>query len=259
MLEDCLIESRRSARPGKPFTLVVSVITHGSLVGALILIPLFQEHLLPHVAMFEPLPPPMVQTRVVDLVPKATPASSAAPTASTPTDLYTPVAIPKHIANIVDEPMANSAGFMPAGPGGVGNGPNIPGLSGLDLAPRVAAPPLPPPSPPPAPPKPPEPAPAPTVPLRRGGDVVKSNLVYQVQPVYPLLAQKTRTSGVVLLEAVILRDGTIDPARIRVITGNVLLNEAAIDAVKQWRYKPTLLNQEPVEILTTITINFSFN
>ena len=86
-----------------------------------------------------------------------------------------------------------------------------------------------------------------------------SNLVHQVQPVYPVLAQKTRTQGVVLLEAVIMRDGTIDPARIRVVTGNVLLNEAAIQAVKQWRYKPTLLSGEPVEIITTITINFTFN
>ena len=86
-----------------------------------------------------------------------------------------------------------------------------------------------------------------------------SNLVHQVQPVYPSLAQKTHTQGVVLLEAVITREGTIDPARIRVISGHVLLNDAAIDAVKQWRYKPTLLNKVPVEIVTTIAVNFTFN
>ena len=84
-------------------------------------------------------------------------------------------------------------------------------------------------------------------------------LVHQVQPEYPLLARKTGTQGVVILEAVITRDGMIDPARVRVISGNVLLNEAAINAVKQWRYTPTLLNKEPVEILTTITLRFSFN
>ena len=86
-----------------------------------------------------------------------------------------------------------------------------------------------------------------------------SNLLRQVTPVYPVLAVKSRTQGIVVLEAVITREGTIDPARIRVISGHVLLNQAAIDAVVQWRYRPTLLNREPVEVLTTISVNFSFN
>ena len=75
MLEDCLIESRSSVRRKNPLTLVVSVVTHGSLIAALILIPLFQEQLLPHIAMFEPLPPPMAPPRAVELVP--TPQQSA--------------------------------------------------------------------------------------------------------------------------------------------------------------------------------------
>jgi protein TonB len=63
---------------------------------------------------------------------------------------------------------------------------------------------------------------------------------------------------VVVLEAVIGRDGRIARENIRVITGHPLLQQAAIDAVSQWVYKPTELNGQPVEIVTTITVNFSF-
>ena len=259
MLEDCLIESRRSARKKNPVTLVASVITHGSIVAVLILIPLFQNQLLPQAAIFEPLRPPEARNVVVDLAPTPRPAT-AAQTAPVLRELYAPIAIPDRIADIVNQPIGDIAGALPADPGGPSNGLPIPGWLTSDLGPRQPAPPPPPPvAPPPAPPKLPEPTPAPTAPVRRGGDVVMSNLVHQVQPVYPPLAQKTRTEGVVLLEAVITRDGTIDPARIRVISGHVLLNEAAIEAVRQWRYKPTLLNKEPVEILTTITLRFTFN
>jgi protein TonB len=82
-------------------------------------------------------------------------------------------------------------------------------------------------------------------------------LLTQVKPVYPPLAKQARIQGVVLLEAVISKDGAID--NLRVISGHPLLTQAAIDAVKQWRYKPTLLNGEPVEVVTTITVNFAFS
>jgi periplasmic protein TonB len=259
MLEDCLIESRRSVQARNPFTLVVSVITHGSIVAALILIPLFQNQLLPHAAVFEPLRPPEVRIQLTGLAPIARSAKgSQTPPAFTA--LRAPIVIPDHIADVVDEP-TGIVGAPSRSAGGNANGSDFGGLSPLDFGPPAATPPPPPPvpTPPPAPPKVAEPAAAPTGPVRRGGDVVMSNLVHQVQPVYPPLAQKTRTEGVVLLEAVITREGTIDPSRIRVISGAVLLNEAAIEAVKQWRYRPTLLNKEPVEILTTITLRFTFN
>jgi protein TonB len=62
--------------------------------------------------------------------------------------------------------------------------------------------------------------------------------------------------GVVLLQATISKQGAIQD--LRVISGHQLLNEAAIEAVKQWRYKPQLLNGEPIEVITTITVNFTF-
>jgi protein TonB len=80
-------------------------------------------------------------------------------------------------------------------------------------------------------------------------------LIYQVQPAYPPLAKQTRTQGVVLLEAVIDRDGSIQS--LRVISGHPLLTGAAVEAVKQWRYRPTLLNGEPIEVITTVTVTFT--
>jgi protein TonB len=97
----------------------------------------------------------------------------------------------------------------------------------------------------------------PAGPVRRGGDVLKSNLVYQVTPVYPDLARRIRLTGDVHMEAVITKEGTID--KLRVLSGHPLLNAAAIEAVLQWRYRPTLLNGEPVEVITTISVSFRLN
>ena len=80
-------------------------------------------------------------------------------------------------------------------------------------------------------------------------------LIHQVKPEYPPLAKVTRTQGVVLLDAVIDKEGSIQS--LRVISGHPLLNQAALDAVKQWKYRPTLLNGEPVEVSTTITVTFT--
>jgi protein TonB len=89
-----------------------------------------------------------------------------------------------------------------------------------------------------------------------GGNVQSANLLTQVKPAYPPLAKQARIQGVVVLEAEISKEGSID--NLKVITGHPLLIQAAIDAVKQWRYKPTLLNGEPVAVVTTITVNFAF-
>ena len=86
-----------------------------------------------------------------------------------------------------------------------------------------------------------------------------SKLIYQVSPTYPPLARASRTQGTVSLEAVITREGTIDPQRLRVLAGHPLLTQAAVDAILKWRYQPTLLNGQPIEIVSTITVNFSFN
>jgi protein TonB len=82
----------------------------------------------------------------------------------------------------------------------------------------------------------------------------EGNVVHRVQPVYPPLARQARIQGVVQLRAIISKTGTIE--RLAVESGHPMLAGAAIDAVRQWRYRPYLLNDEPVEIETEITVNF---
>jgi protein TonB len=84
--------------------------------------------------------------------------------------------------------------------------------------------------------------------------VIAAKIVYQPKPEYPELAKLTRTEGAVELEAVIGKDGTIE--ELKVLRGHPLLVKAALDAVRQWRYQPTLLNGEPIEVVTEITVNF---
>jgi protein TonB len=90
-----------------------------------------------------------------------------------------------------------------------------------------------------------------------GGNVQAANLINQVRPVYPPLAKQARISGVVELSAIIGKDGRVQD--LKVVRGHPLLVQAALDAVKNWVYRPTLLNGEPVEVSTTIDVNFTLS
>jgi len=83
------------------------------------------------------------------------------------------------------------------------------------------------------------------------------NLINPVKPIYPPLAKMARQQGTVKFEAMISKEGTIE--ELKVVSGPPLLIQAATDAVKQWRYRPTVLNGEPVEVQTTIDVNFSLS
>jgi periplasmic protein TonB len=99
------------------------------------------------------------------------------------------------------------------------------------------------------------PPPVPVARQPRVSHMMEGNLIYRVQPVYPQLARQARVQGVVVLRAVISSDGRIE--NLQVISGHPLLVPAAIDAVRQWRYRPYLLNDQPVEVETQITVNFT--
>ena len=86
---------------------------------------------------------------------------------------------------------------------------------------------------------------------------MEGNLIYRVQPAYPPLARSARIQGTVQLRAIISRTGTIE--NLQVMSGHPMLVGAAIDAVRQWRYRPYLLNGEPVEVETQVTVNFSLS
>jgi len=99
-------------------------------------------------------------------------------------------------------------------------------------------------------------APKPTR-IRIGGSVAAAKLTHFIHPVYPPLARQTRISGTVRLHAVLSRDGKVQS--LEVVSGHPLLQQAALDAVRQWNYEPTLLNGEPVEVDTVIDIVFSLD
>lgn len=95
---------------------------------------------------------------------------------------------------------------------------------------------------------------APPLRIRQGGNVTVASLVHKVPPTYPEKAVAARLEGSVVLHVIIGTDGTI--MQVEPVSGDPALTEAALEAVKQWKYKPTLLNGSPVEVDTTITVDF---
>jgi len=125
-------------------------------------------------------------------------------------------------------------------PGAIGGGPGLnPVLNSFGTNPIVAPPPPPVSHPP------------------RISHMMEGNLIYRVQPAYPPLARAARIQGTVQLRAIISRTGTIE--NLQVISGHPMLVGAALDAVRQWRYRPYLLNGDPVEVETQVTVNFSLS
>ena len=92
-------------------------------------------------------------------------------------------------------------------------------------------------------------------PVRVGGPVPPPKRIKDVRPVYPAIAQSARAQGVVIIEAIIGPDGHVQDAK--VLRSIPLLDAAALEAVKQWEFTPTLLNGEPVPVIMTVTVNFT--
>ena len=94
-------------------------------------------------------------------------------------------------------------------------------------------------------------------PIRVGGGVSEANLIHRIQPVYPPLAKTTHVEGTVEFTATISKHGLIE--NLQLVRGHPLLVNAAREAILQWRYRPTLLNGEPVEVITDIVVKFTLN
>jgi len=82
-------------------------------------------------------------------------------------------------------------------------------------------------------------------------------MLRQIQPMYPQIAKTAHVQGTVILHAIISKDGTVQ--ELQYISGPALLMRSAMDAVRQWKYQPTLLNGEPVEVDTTISVVFTLS
>ena len=158
----------------------------------------------------------------------------------------------KEIAMIKEDdlPPPASAGVVGGVPGGVPGGTAAGVLGGIMGGVPTAAP-------PPPPPVKKEPEKPKLERIRVGGNVQAANLVRKVTPVYPPLAKQARVQGTVRFTAIIGRDGAIQ--NLQLVSGHPLLVPAATEAVKQWVYRPTMLNGEPVEVITQIDVNFTLS
>jgi protein TonB len=240
MFEDSLIESGGKLRTKRGATTLFSFVLEVVIIGVLILIPLIYTEALPkqQLMTFLVAPPPP---------PPPPPPPAAAPpvkvkkieTEIDDGQLRQPTKIPQKIKIIQEDetpPPSTGMGGVPGGiPGGVAGGVmgSIIGATTTTAVPTVKTPQR----------------------VRVSQGVSQGLLVHQVRPMYPQLARAARIQGQVVLQANIGKDGSIQ--NLRVVSGHPMLAPAAIDAVKQWKYKPYFLNGEPVEVDTQITVNFT--
>jgi protein TonB len=249
MFEQSLLDTK--GKTNKPWTIVVSFVIQCALISVAVLIPLIYYDALPKgqltsflVAPPPPPPPPpppaMAAPKIVKLIPRQFDAGK----------LMAPKVIPRQIAMIKEEelPPASSGGVVGGVYGGVPGGQAGGVLGGIIGSVASAAPP------------PPPPPPVHEVKITRvrvGGNVQSAMKIRGANPAYPPLAKQARIQGHVVFTAIIGRDGTIQ--NLQLISGHPLLVPAAQAAVSQWIYRPTLLNGEPVEVITQIDVNFTLS
>jgi protein TonB len=239
MFEDSLVESSSVLRRRNPWTTAMSFVVQGLIAAVLVMLPLVYTEALPWRQI----------TAIVNAPPPPPPSAPPAPNhlrtvqsrpATNDGVIRVPNTIPPRVAMVHDEETRGAENPAPdwAGvPGGTGSGvpnavinnlvQNVPAL------PKLAAPSK----------------------VRVSSGVAQGLLVHQVKPVYPQLAMQARIQGTVVLQAVIAKNGTVQD--LRVVSGHPMLVPAAMDAVKLWRYKPYLLNDQPVEVDTQINVNFT--
>lgn len=180
-----------------------------------------------------PPPPPPPAAKAVDAVEPAKPVSTHGPTFVAPAEI--PVGIqPETLSEEFDGEGGVAGGVEGGIPGGV--------LGGV-LGGMISE------APPPPPP------PAPKTPKRVGGDVQAPALIHRVEPEYPPVAVAAKVTGMVILEATVNEQGLVTD--VKVLRSIILLDQAAIKAVKQWRYQPLILNGAPVPFILVVTLSFS--
>jgi protein TonB len=242
-----LIYSAAKTGDWKRATLPVAYIFEVLIIGVMVLVPLIYTQALPKAQLMTflaaPPPPPPPPPP-----PAAAPPPRVIHRVSAEDMMRAPTVIPKTVQRVKDEPEpAPNAGVGVVGgvPGGMPGGQMGGVLGGVIGSVLSAA----------APPPPPPPKPQTPKRIRVGGQVESARLIFQPKPDYPPLAKMARIQGTVRLDAVISKDGTIQD--LKVISGHPLLVKAALEAVQRWRYQPTMLNGDAVEVATEIDVNFT--
>jgi len=243
MFDQTFVDTQGQSR--KPWTVGISLAAQTGLVSVAILVPLMHPEIL-HPRLDTPIF--VVLKQLKQQQPREV-KTTAAPVRSAPHAFVGPTRVPEKIFKVADLSSAaepdNVALVGPAG--NFGTGAIIPGFT------AGAIPDNPPPQERPAMKR----APVASGPVVVSLGVQSAKLIFGPKPAYPPLAKASRTQGTVKLEAVIAPDGTI--RNLRPISGPPLLTKAAMDAVQQWRYQPTLLSGKAVEVLTEIDVVFTLN
>ena len=234
MFEDSLMESGGKIKTKTKYWSILTMTINGVILFVLAIWPLLHP---------EALPAQMMATLLVAPPPPPPPP----PQPPTPVkihseminnELQAPSKIPKKILNVKESAappqMAGVAGMEGAGSGSGSMG-GI--LGGIGTGPAVVV------------------KQAPPKKLTISSGVMTGNILQRTQPVYPAIARAARIQGTVVLQATISREGNI--TNLRVVSGPPMLQQAALDAVRTWRYRPYLLNGEPVEVDTTVNVVFN--
>jgi periplasmic protein TonB len=231
MFEDSTFESTGRIKTRSRRWMFAALAFNGSILVALVLVPLIYPDALPShfippllVAPAAPQPPPAVHVR---------PETSHTSSGPSETRIFVPTIIPHIIDNSRDPaPALNpdvAIAIGPSVPGGDGAGPFAGRSPVVVVHPPASV-------------------------VHLPSKFVEGFLIYKIVPQYPVIAKSTGTQGTVLLQATISKAGTIQ--NLQVVSGPPLLRQAALDAVKAWRYRPYLLNSEPVEVETTVSVIF---
>src|SRR5580692_5551381 len=243
MFEDSLLESGGRLKTKRGRTTTFAIILEIALVGLMVLMPLIFTEALPKqqlmtflVAPPPPPPPPPPAAAPVKIVKQVQ-------TDIVNGELRTPTKIPQKVQMIKEEeappPAMASSGVVGGVPGGIPGGQmggvigSIASAGSVAALPKIATPQR----------------------VRVSSGVSQGLLVRRVNPTYPPLARQARIQGSVVLQAQISKTGDIE--NLQLISGHPMLAPAAIEAVKQWKYKPYLLNGEPVEVETQVQVNFT--
>ncbi len=241
MFEDSLLESGGRLKTKRGRTTTFAIFLEIIAIGIMVLLPLIFTEALPKqmtmsflVAPPPPPPPPPPAAAPVKIVKQIqTDIVNGA--------LRTPTKIPQKIQMIKEDeapPQMAATGVVGGVPGGIPGGQMGGVIGGIISSTPVAVPKV-----------------ATPQRVRVSAGVTSGLLIKRVQPNYPPLARQARIQGTVVLHAVISKEGAIE--NLTLVSGHPMLAPAAIDAVKQWRYKPYLLNGEPVEVDTEVQVNFT--
>jgi len=240
MFAESMLRVSWKERFRRGYATLISFLLESLAVGAVLMLPLLYVQGLPHVEtatlslpLLSVAPPPAEHVRAAH--------SHSASNLSSDGHVIMPLEIPEHPAQIHDESVPAPVDISQLAVSGYAAGPlaSYPILNSPEAGlPSVAPPP-------------------PIVAAKpvHVSHLMDGYLIYRVQPEYPPLARQARVQGTVVLHALISRDGRIE--KLQVVNGHPMLVQSAINAVSQWRYRPYILNNEPLEVETQITVNFT--